>query len=272
MKAAAQALAALLPVLATVLMVLYGFSATTARGAGARRFILVLLLVLHGALLACTWNLGGVFPLAHPAWILSGVSGALLLLYAITELTTRSAAGGAVAAGLALLLQTAAAMVWPAVLPEVARQSSPFFAPHAMGLIFGVAALLLSGAYGLLWLLLWRSLRHGRFGLVFRMVPDLPGLTRMNRRAALFGFIATGIGLNTGIWWAHDAGRKFSYLNPEVLTMVIVWVLFGLLAFAGRLRFMSERRAAWSSTLAAALALLALLLAVLPGGIPHGAE
>jgi ABC-type transport system involved in cytochrome c biogenesis permease subunit len=272
MKAAAQALAALLPVLEVILVVLYGLATTESRGERARRVLLMALLGLHGALLLLVWNLGGVFPMAHPAWILSGVAGALLFLYAIVEWTTRSAAGGAVVVSLALVLQTAAAMIWPAVLPAAARQSSPFFAPHAIGLLLGLGALLLSGAYGLLWVLLWRALRHGRFGLLFRMVPDLPGLTRMNRRAALFGFIAVGIGLNAGIWWAHDTGRQVVYTSPEILTLVVVWLLFGLLAFAGRLRFMTERRAAWSSALVAALALLALLFAVLPGGIPHGGD
>ncbi len=218
------------------------------------------------------WNDGGAFPLAHAAWVLSAVATALLVLYAVTEATTRSSAGGAVVAALLALLQLVAAMCWPLATPTPVRVSSPFFVPHASGLVLGVAALLLAGCYGLLWLLLWRALRRRSFGALYRMVPDLPQLAQLNRRASLLGFLALALGVNSGIWWAHDAGRNFSYMSPQVLPIIVLWLLFGVLAMSRHIPLLNERRVAWTSFIAGALCVCSILLSFLPGGPFHGAS
>lgn len=244
MNRAALALAVVLPVADLALAVLYSANALGASCERARRILLSSLLVGHTALVAMVWNDGGAFPLAHAAWVLSAVAGALLLLYAITEATTRSAAGGAVVAALLTLLQLVAALLWPLATPAVTRSSSPFFVPHALGLVLGVAALLLAGCYGLLWLLLWRALRRRSFGALYRMVPNLPPLAKLNRRASLLGFLALALGVNSGIWWAHDAGQSFSYVSPRVLPIILLWLLFGVLAFSNRVAFCESHASA----------------------------
>lgn len=272
MNRAALVLAVILPVADLLLALLYGAQALGARCAGWRRALLSTLLVAHTALVTLVWHLGGAFPLADAAWVLSAVAAALLVLYAVTEATTSSAAGGAVVSAMLAAVQLLAAACWPLNPVAPVRVSSPFFVPHALGLVLGVAALLLAGCYGLLWLLLWRDLRRRSFGALFRMVPDLAQLAQLNRRAALFGFLALALGVNSGIWWAHDSGQRFSYLSPSVLPIIVLWLLFGLIAFSRRIPGLNERRAAWCSFIAAALSVISTVLAFLPGGPFHGEQ
>jgi ABC-type transport system involved in cytochrome c biogenesis permease subunit len=133
-----------------------------------------------------------------------------------------------------------------------------------------LASLFLAGSFGGLYLLLLSSIRNRSFGLLFRGLPDLETLARLNRRAASVGFILLTIGINLGIWWAHSgAVPKLDYLDAKVLPWLVLWAVFGLVAVSRALRLLSDRRIAWLSFACATVMMLLLGAAFLPIGVIH---
>jgi ABC-type transport system involved in cytochrome c biogenesis permease subunit len=129
-------------------------------------------------------------------------------------------------------------------VPEILR--STLFSIHVSAAVLGYSAFAVAAVYGLLYLLLYRVIRHKKFGLLFQRLPSLDILDRMNVVAASAGFICLTVAILAGTVWSH---RVFGGVNvdPKVLVALLTWVVYGL-ALAGR-RFVSWKgpRMAFSS-------------------------
>jgi ABC-type uncharacterized transport system permease subunit len=114
--------------------------------------------------------------------------------------------------------------------------------------------------------MVFRQMRRQRFGPSVERMPSLQTLASMMRRAALAGFVLLGVGVNCGIAWAHAAGVSgFHYGDPFVLTLIVLWLHFGAVAFSGRIPGFTARRA----SLAAAAGLSVFALVGVLTLVPH---
>lgn len=272
MNPVAQALATLLPVLYLVATGLYGMELGGPRAPQPRRARHVLsavLLLAHLSWMLATWKSLGHFPVVDLWSTLSFLALSLMLVYLPLEWCTGASATGVFVLGFAFLVQlTASCFAQPLQESDLGRSS--FFAVHVTTTVLAVASLLLSGFFGGLYLLLLGQIRSGQFGVFFRRLPDLESLSRLNRGAASLGFVLLTVGLNVGIWWAHSgAVEQLDYLDPKVLPVVVLWVIFGLIASSRWLRVLSGRRAAILAVLAGSLLILAVIVSFLPLGSIH---
>ena len=118
------------------------------------------------------------------------------------------------------------------------------FSFHVLAAVIGYSAFAISAVYGLLYLQLYRRMRGKNFGLVFRRLPSLDVLDRMNYNASLAGFAFLALAVVLGILWSRRVPQspdlpKVSDLDPKVIVAIFTLVIYGG-ALAGR-RFGSWR-------------------------------
>lgn len=135
---------------------------------------------------------------------------------------------------------------------------SPLFAVHVTSALIGYVALAIAGVYGAMYALLYRELKKHRVGLIFRRLPNLETLSRLNLGAVLFGWIALTVAIFLGSVWADELmarGRLENtfYTDPKFLLTVFLWALYGL-TLGGRYLFR------WPNRQLAHLSVLAFIL------------
>jgi ABC-type uncharacterized transport system permease subunit len=257
-----QPLTVLLPVaygtaagLALLDFVAIGARGDDTPGRGARRMIVVrraalaIAIVSHAALF----------------WSLSALALVVAMLHVVVAARQGVRGTDGPVLGAVFVLQLVASMA--ASLEPVAAppRPLPFYLLHVTSILVASAALVLSGVYGGLYLLLFRQMRRRKFGAVFERLPGLETLSRLMRRTGLAAFVMLLVGINGGIWWAHAASIPgFTYGDPGVLLMLGLCVYFAGVAFSSRIPGLTARR-----TSAAAAVGLLLLLASLAVFVTH---
>jgi ABC-type uncharacterized transport system permease subunit len=262
-----------LQALAAVLPVAYAGAAgafTLGRDTDAR-WLLRAALLLHALDFALRAARVGHFPVYDFAGTLSACAFATAALWALVARDAAHTGSGGLVVGLATGLVLASSAT--SALEPVARPGGmgALSVVHVATSTVALAALVLSGLHGVLWLVLYRAMRARRFGPFLERLPNLDTLAKMTRRAALLGFVGLTIGLNVGIGLAH-AGQApgFAYRHPEVLLSLALWLHFGVVAFSQRIPGLGARRASWAAATGLALAMLSGLLVLFPQSF-HGA-
>ncbi len=275
MSTALQALFVLLPPLYFAAMVLFAMSFAGDKApplAGARNWVFRALLVVHLALFAVHWNVAGGFAISTTWVLVSAVAFTTALLYGLITWRTEQAPVGAIVlivVGTMQLFASSFVDLTPVAKVASAGDSTRLVV-HAMTSVLATAALLLSGIYGFVHLLLFRQMRHRKFGPLFEQLPHLELLARSTRRAALAGFLFMTIGVNVGIWQAHaNQVEGFNYGDPQVILTLAVWLHFGVIAFSRYIRGVSARRASYAAAAGLVVLILTLLLTLLPSATFH---
>jgi ABC-type uncharacterized transport system permease subunit len=213
----------------------------------------------------------GHFPVYDFAGTLSLCAFATAALWALVARDAEHTGSGGLVLGLVTSLVTASSAT--IALEPVAKPDGmgPLQVVHVATSSVALAALVLSGLHGSLWLVLFRAMRARRFGPFLERLPNLDILAKMTRRAALLGFVGLTVGLNVGIGLAH-AGQSpgFAYRHPEVLLSLALWLHFGVVAFSQRIPGLGARRASWAAAGGLAVAMLSGLMVLFPRSF-HGA-
>jgi ABC-type transport system involved in cytochrome c biogenesis permease subunit len=269
MKVDLQALTVLLPSCWLVCAILHGmaFGGDGApRVDGLRRHLLRATLVLHLITFIVRWREVDHFPISDTWTTLSAVAFSTGLLYAWLAGAARHAGSGGIVLGLVFLLQLTASAFGPLGPATRTTGVDAFRILHVSTSVLAAASLILSGVHGLLYLVLFRRMRERRFGPLFRHLPDLDLLVRMTRRAAFAGFAFSTVGLNVGIWMAHDKNVPgFGYADPHVIVTLVLWLHFGAIAFSGKIRGFTARRASFAAMAGLVALLFSLFLTLFPG-------
>ncbi|MFH1763344.1 MAG: cytochrome c biogenesis protein CcsA [Gemmatimonadota bacterium] len=143
---------------------------------------------------------------------------------------------------------------------------SPLFAVHVTAALLGYVALSVAAVYGAMYALLYRELKKHRVGLIFRRLPNLETLSRLNMGAVFFGWIGLTLAILLGSLWAGELTARgwlegSFYTDPKFLLTVALWVLYGL-TLGGRYLFRWPNRQLAYLSIAAFLLLLSSSLAV----------
>jgi len=132
---------------------------------------------------------------------------------------------------------------------------SPLFCVHVTAALLGYVALSVAAVYGAMYALLYRELKKHRVGLIFRRLPNLETLSRLNLGAVLFGWTGLTLAILLGSFWAGELASQGRlegsfYTVPKFLLTTILWVLYGL-TLGGRCLFRwPNRQLAYLSVLA----------------------
>ena len=147
---------------------------------------------------------------------------------------------------------------------EVLR--SPLFAVHVTAALLGYVAFSVAAVYGTMYALLYRELKKHRVGLIFRRLPNLETLSRLNMGAVVFGWIGLTFAIVLGSLWAESLTSSgwlegTYYTDPKFLLTLVLWVLYGL-TLGGRYLFRWPNRQLAYLSMAAFILLLSSSLAV----------
>ena len=268
----AQALQVALPCgyLMTALLFVMAFAGEAEpRVARIRRPMLRGLLVLHLLLFGVHGYQSGGFPRFDVWMSLSSVAFATGLLFVGITIRTPQPTVGAITLPVVGALQMVSSM-FARMQVQTVDPAPVATAVHVTTAALACAAIVLSGLYGFLYLLLLRQMKRQTFGAIFQRLPDLTRLAQMTRRSALAGFGGLAFGVNIGFAIAHSAGTSgFRYVDPTVLLALGVWLHFGLIAFSRRIPGLTAQRAGWAAVGGLVVLIATLFLAVVPGATFH---
>ena len=161
-----------------------------------------------------------------------------------------------------VLPPVAALMVLSAFLFSVGDEQSQqlrtqgWFVFHTSIATAGVAALAVSFAMSLLFLVKERALKSKRSLRVLEMLPTLEALDRIGFQALLYGFPLLTLGIATGMVYSAAVHDRLWIWGPKEIFPVIAWVVFAGILWARFARGVRGRRSAILAIAGFAFALL----------------
>jgi len=189
-------------------------------------------------------------PMVNVVQAVGMVGFALAAIYLWVESRTKTLYTGPFVLAVVVILQFISSM-FPKLdrdVPEILR--STLFSVHVSAAVVGYSALALSGVYGLLYLMMYYRIRHKSFGLVFRRLPPLDVLDRMNVAAAVVGFGFLTLAIAVGSVWTGQlfGGLGHLFRDPKSLVAMLTWVIYGLALGGRRLPMWSGTHTAYSTS------------------------
>lgn len=111
------------------------------------------------------------------------------------------------------------------VVPNAVRL--PALQVHVTTAAAGMALFVLASGVALMYLLQERQLKRKRFGPLFARLPPLDTLDRINRGLVQIGFLFFSVALVTGALVAKNVWGSFWTWDPQQITSLAVWLLYG---------------------------------------------
>jgi HemX protein len=232
----------LLPLLTTLLPVLYGLSAAGyarvyiaepgvfegTRGQSGGPMLLRAGVFVHILYLAARGLMEGHLPLASVYDFLSATGFSLAVVYLYVEMRVRIRTTGIFVVPLVFFLQILASAYGTASLAIKPPIKPIWFELHTLAAVLGYSAFVVSAIYGVLFLILYRDIKANRVSLFYSRMPPLETLGRMNASAASAGLVLLALAIAMGMGWARLTGVRF-LSDPKTWLTVVAW---GILAFA----------------------------------------
>ncbi|MBW1988982.1 MAG: c-type cytochrome biogenesis protein CcsB [Deltaproteobacteria bacterium] len=134
-------------------------------------------------------------------------------------------------AGPAVCLVMAAGLFLPSASPSVEPQllRGAWLIIHVGSLFLGDGALFLAAAAGALYLLQERAIKQKSHGFVFRRLPSLGTLDRLNYGCLTIGFFLLTLGLITGAVYAQAVWGRWWSWDPKEMWSAITWLVYAAL-------------------------------------------
>lgn len=98
---------------------------------------------------------------------------------------------------------------------------------HVISALGGYAGFTIAAVYGILFFMLYKDIKLNKFGLIFKRLPSLEILEKLNFYAVLIGFILLTFSILIGFIWLPEAFPDINYLDPKLISVGIVWIIFG---------------------------------------------
>jgi len=235
----------LLPLLTTLLPVLYGLSAAGyarvyiaepgvlegTRGQSGGPILLRAAVVVHILYLAARGLTEGHLPLASVYDFLSATGFSLAVVYLYVEMRVRIRTTGIFVIPLVFLLQIvssaygAALAIKPPIKPI-------WFELHTLAAVLGYSAFVVSAIYGILFLVLYRDIKANRVSFFYGRMPSLETLGRANMSAAGAGLVLLALAIVMGMGWARVTDVAF-LSDPKTWLTIFAWAIlaFAVLAY-----------------------------------------
>jgi len=103
---------------------------------------------------------------------------------------------------------------------------------HVISALGGYSGFTIAAVHGVLFFLLYKDIKFNKYGLIFKRLPSLEILEKLNFYSVLIGFILLTISMMIGFIWLPIAFPDSSYVDPKLISVGIVWLVFGIGIFA----------------------------------------
>jgi ABC-type uncharacterized transport system permease subunit len=171
---------------------------------------------------------------------LLGWALAFSFLTALAVYATRSL--GAIILPIVTLLM-ALSHILPKDGPPLATPAGNLLAPHILSAFLGYGLFLTACGASVLYLEQSRMLRRKVFGVLFRELPSLERLEKLEVVCAWLGLLAFAIAIGTGAVMTKRLNRPF-WTDPKILAAEVTWLVFLLLLLGRAINRLHGRRSA----------------------------
>jgi ABC-type uncharacterized transport system permease subunit len=198
----------------------------------------------------------GRLPLASPGEAFTTIAMATTVVYALLEILLRERSTGFFFLTVATVFKICGILGAPPgpEVNEVLRQ--PWFGVHAISAVLGYTAFAVSAVYAILFVMLYRDLKHRRFGLAYDRMPPLETLSRTSTGAAGLGLTFLTLAIAVGAFgWAKELDHP-AMRDPKVVSSLVVWGVYAL-------GLLLHRTARWSGIRSIGITLVAFVLMLL---------
>ncbi len=190
--------------------------------------LLFTVVVIHlGYLMARTISFD-YLPVTTIFEILSVLAFSVAMTYTIIERRSKTKETGYFILNIAFFFQLGSSLFIQQRLevPEIMR--SGWFGLHITCALIGYAAITISAAYGLLYLMLYHEIKAHRFGVIYKKLPNLETLERMTFIAITLAFTFLTLAILAGTIWLPHAFPGYSYADPKLMGTAVIWLIYGV--------------------------------------------
>ncbi len=188
---------------------------------------------------------GRYFPVSNLFEAVAFFAWSIILLFLIYEQRFRLAVTGAFVVPVALVMMISAAMLDKAIVPLPPALQSHWLGLHTSVSFIAYAAFVITFACGLMYLIQERQLKKRRSGLLYRQLPSLEVLDRINYHSLTIGFACLTVGIITGAVWAEQAWGTYWSWDPKETWSLVTWFIYAALLHARLTIGWRGRRAAY---------------------------
>lgn len=161
--------------------------------------------------------------------------------------------------GFILFLMSASSLHVPVMLPQ--SLSSSFYVLHIGALFLGLGFLCVACIAGILFLILQKRIKGKKLMAgIWRDMPSLALLDKINHVCALAAFPLYTTGLVAGLFWSKPIFGSTLSGDPKEISSIIIWLLLAILFHNRLAKSWKGRKPAMLAVFIFALSLLSILV------------
>jgi ABC-type uncharacterized transport system permease subunit len=218
-----------LPLLYFLLVWTYGksFFRDLAWARRSKTPLLMAVLAVHTLYLAARTLTFAHPPVTSISEMLSVLALSISVSYSVIERRSGAKETGYFILNIAFFFQLISSLFIRDITEVPEFMKSAWFGLHITNALLGYAAITISAAYGLLYLMLYHEIKVHRFGIVYKKLPNLETLERMNFIAISLAFVFLGLAIMAGVILLPMAFPGESYADPKLIGTVAIWLIYG---------------------------------------------
>jgi ABC-type uncharacterized transport system permease subunit len=196
----------------------------------ARIFEGIAIVVHTLVLVQVSWS-SGHLPLADTSQSISTFMWCFALLNKFYIRQEKEYSLGIFYSSILFILQTIAMIFIDigAPLPEILRNI--YFEVHVVFNLIGYASFSSAFLAGIMYILLLHEFRGNSLGYFYDRLPSLSYLEELNFRALFIGLIFNSVGILLGTYTGKTAWGTYWAWDPKLISVLLVWLIFGLAVF-----------------------------------------
>ena len=200
------------------------------------------------------------FPVASVFEAFSVIAFAVVALYFLIESRIGVRTTGFFIIGIVFFFQLVASTFWepPASFSDLLWE--PAFMLHVSTALLGYSGMAVSAVYGLLYLMLFYSIKRHRFGLIYEQLPSLEVMASFTYRSAWLGLAFLTVAMLSGLTLLVRVYGTYWSWDPKLMVTFIAWLIYGTGLGASWLRGWSAKRMALTSLTGFAVILFSLVV------------
>ncbi len=200
--------------------------------------------------------LSGQFTVASVHNAQSLLAFLIMIVFMVVYLVYKTTSPGIVVFPVVFLLTFVAATGQQPFLQMPPGMRKGWLDAHIALIFTGYAALILSFASSLLYLIQERALKSKKSGGILSRLPALERIDEIGFRSLLLGFPFMTLGLIAGTVVAQATYGRVNFLDPKILLSVLMWAVYMVMLY-------TRWNAGWRGRRAAYLAAFAFFAAVI---------
>lgn len=199
-------------------------------------------------------------PITNKFEIFTVLAFSLGFAYFLLELLTDIKGTGAFIILFSLIFQTISSIFIQdlIVVKEVLRNR--LLGIHVISALGGYAGFTIAAVHGLLFYSLYKDIKVNKFGIIFKRLPSLELLEKLNFYSVVIGFILLTFSMIIGLIWLPKAFPDFSYFDPKLISVSFIWLVFAVGISAKLVAKLYGKKVIIFSLIGFVLALLSLVV------------